>query len=446
MVQRRNRLFYGWVIVVVAFLVSALAYGVRYSFSVIFTSLLEQFHWPRDSTAAMLSFHLLAYGITAPIAGALVDRLGARKTMALGALLLALGAATSGLGNELWHYYLSFGLLMGVGLCLMGGVPFTRVLSNWFVTKRGLALSLMFFGSGGAFLLYPLVAFLIDKVGWRGAFLVEAAMVASLLLPAVAFLVRSRPQEMGLLPDGNRQTLADVKANQEYAEAVVDKAWAAIDWTLPKAMKSFRFWMLCLTAFGAWGITEHILVAHHVVFAEDVGYSRLYASSVLALFGILMSAGALLAGFLSDRAGREVTFSIATVIGVSGIIMLMLIRDTSHPWMLHLYSILFGLGFGMTSPCIAASATDMFQGRRVGAVIGFVWFAFAIGGTTGPWLGGFIFEGCGSYLPAFIVSAATFVIACISLWIAAPRRVRLVAGRAKARQGSRQSPRKYVGS
>lgn len=434
-VPRERRFFYGWVIVAVGLFVFALAYGLRYSFSVVFPSLLEQFHWSRGAAATILSLHLLAYGVTAPVAGALVDRLGARKTMGLGAVLLCVGAATSSLGNALWHFYLSFGLLMGVGICLVGAVPFTRVMANWFVARRGLALSLLFFGSGGAYLLYPLVALLIETIGWRRAFLVEAGMVAGFLLPAVAFLIRNSPGEKGLAPDGGRDTVADPGADQRYAEAVVDKVWAATDWTLPKAMKTFRFWALCSCAFAVWGITEHILVAHHIAFAEDVGYSKLYAASVLALFGVLMSVGAL-AGLVSDRIGREATFSIGTVIGVSGIIVLMAIRDTAQPWMLYLYPTLFGLGFGMTMPTIAAAATDMFQGRGAGAVIGFVWFAFAIGGTIGPWLGGFIFEVGGSYLPAFILSAAMFVVASLSLWVAAPRRVRLVPGRAKSRQKS----------
>jgi len=104
-----------------------------------------------------------------------------------------------------------------------------------------------------------------------------------------------------------------------------------------------------------------------------------------------------------------------------------------------MYSILFGLGVGMSSPTLVAACIDIFQGKKAGAIIGSIWFAFSIGGTIGPWLGGFIFEINGSYLPAFIISATMFALACVSFWLAAPRRMRPVAGRAKARQESNTS-------
>jgi len=433
-VKRENRFFYGWVIVVVGFFIFALGYGVRYSFSVIFPSLLEQFGWTRDATATIFSFHMLAYGITAPIAGALVDRLGAKKTMGLGAIVLATGACVSGLGSALWHYYLAFGLLTGVGLCLLGSVPFTRVLSSWFTAKRGLALSLAFSGSGGAHLVYPLVAFLIEKIGWREAFMIEGAIVIGLLLPAVIFFIRINPEGVNLSPGDDIQRGKDLSPGQGPREIVLDKTWASTDWTLSKALKTYRFWALLFTSFAVWGIAEHIVVVHHVAIAEDAGYSKLYASSVLSLFGVMIAVGALL-GFISDRISREVTFTIGTVIGVLGIIMIMLIEDASQPWMLYLYSIFFGLGIGITLPTIAASAADLFQGERAGAVIGSVWFSFGIGGTIGPWLGGSIFEVTGSYMSAFILSIVMFVLSCVSIWVAGPRHVRPVAGRAKVRKG-----------
>jgi MFS family permease len=180
---------------------------------------------------------------------------------------------------------------------------------------------------------------------------------------------------------------------------------------------------MALTAFSLWGVMQHILVAHHVACAIDLGYPKVYASSILSLFGILFAAGSL-AGLISDRIGREWTITIGTVAGISGIIVFMLIKDASHPWMLYYYSLTLGGGIGITAPTIAAAVTDIFQGPKVGFVIGSIWLAFALGGAIGPWLGGWLFEIDGNYFLAWLVAIILYALACVAAWMAAPRKVR----------------------
>jgi len=431
--KKDQLIFYGWLIVATGLLVEALGYGARYSFSIIFPSLLEDFQWPRDITAAMLSVHLLIYGLVAPVAGDLVDRVGPRKTMAFGITLLALGLAVSGWGSEPWHFYLSFGVLTGAGLCLTGSVPFTTVLRNWFERRRGLAFSLMFSGVGGAHALYPAIAFLIVSIGWRNTFVVEAIIIAAVILPLIALVVRYHPSEKGLTREGMAEAEETSSASVIETLRITNQAWAATDWTLSKAARTSRFWLLCLTTFSLWGVAQHIMVAHHFAFAVDVGYSKLYASSVLLLFGILWACGSL-AGPISDRIGRELTMTIATIIAISGIVVLMLMKDTSQSWMLYYYATTLGFGIGITAPTIAAATTDIFQGPKVGAIIGFVWLGFGTGGAVGPWLGGWIFEAVGNYMPAFAAAIVLCAIGCVATWLAAPRKVRLVPGWVKAPQ------------
>ncbi len=424
--KKNNFFFYGWYIALVGATSYALGYGARFSFSVIFPSLLEEFKWSRDTTATMFSVHLLIYGITAPITGFLVDRGGPRKTMVLGTILLALGLVLSRWGNQLWFFWITFGVISGAGLCMIGAVPFTTVLRNWFEKKRGLALSLLFLGSGGAYGCYPAIAWLIDTVGWRNTYLIEGGVVAGVMIPLILFVVRYHPREMGLFRDGPAKSQEGRTSPGKGVLRVVDPAWAAVNWTLSTAVRTRRFWLLCLTTFCLWGINQNILLAHQVAFAIDMGYSKLYASSVLSLFGLTYAFGSL-ASLISDRIGREVTITLATAIGVSGLIVLMFIRDSSQPWMLYYYSISLGAANGLCSPTIAASITDIFQGPRVGAIVGAVWFAFAVGGTIGPWLGGWLFELTGNYFFAFMVATVLFAVACAALWLAAPRKVRRVS-------------------
>ena len=433
--KKQQFIFYGWIIVAAGVVSYALGYGARYSFSVIFPSLLEEFQWPRDLTAVMLSVHILVYGLVAPVAGKLVDRIGPRKTMASGAILLSLGLALSGLGNAPWHFYLSFGVLTGAGLCLMGAVPFTTVIRNWFEKKRGLAFSLLFFGVGGSFAFYPGIAFLINRINWRNTFLVEAIIFVGFMLPLLLITVRYHPREKGLPVDGLSEANGTSPPTDGALPQIMDQAWAAIDWTLPKAVTTIRFWLMCVSTFCLWGVVQHIMVAHHIVFAMDLGYEKIYASSVLSLFGAMFAFGAL-ASLVSDWIGREHTSIISAVIGISGILVLTFIKDTSRPWMLYYYAMAFGFGLGMTGPIIAAAVTDIFQGPKVGATIGSVWFSFAIGGFLGPWFGGWIFEFTNSYQVAFIVAMMLYVIGCAAIWLAAPGKVRMVPGRVKIRQKS----------
>ena len=424
--KKTTPLFYGWYIALVGATAYALGYGSRFSFSVIFPSLLEEFKWSRDLTATMFSVHLLIYGIAAPITGFLVDRTGPRKTMVLGTILLALGLILSRWGNQLWYFWITFGLLSGAGLCMIGAVPFTTVLRNWFEKKRGLALSLLFLGSGGAFGCYPAVAWLIDTTGWRNTYLIEGLVVGGVMIPLVLFVVRYHPRDMGLFRDGLPETKEGRTSSGKGTLRVVDPAWAAVDWTLSKAVRTGRFWLICLTTFSLWGINQNILLAHQVAFAIDMGYSKLYAASVLSLFGLTYAIGSL-GSLISDRIGREVTITLATAIGISGMIVLMFIRDASQPWMLYYFSISLGFSNGLCSPAIAAALTDIFQGPRVGPIVGAVWFAFAVGGTIGPWLGGWLFEMTGDYFLAFLVATVLFAVACAALWLAAPRKVRRVS-------------------
>jgi MFS family permease len=373
----------------------------------------------------MMSIHILVYGLFAPVVGYMADRVGLRKTMVLGTVILSFGLALSGWGSHPGHFYLTFGVLSGIGLCFIGSVPFTTLIQNWFEKKRGLAFSIVFFGNGLAFGFYPAIAWMIDSIGWRNTFLVEGLVLPVVLIPLILFVVRYHPRDKGLLRDGRSEEKDPPSAPARKEMRIMDPAWAAVDWTFSKAVKTKRFWLLSLTTFSLWGAMQHILATHHVVFTVDAGYSKMYASSVLSLFGIV-SAFASFAGLISDRIGREVTLTIGTVIGISGIVVLMLIRDPSHPWMLYYYTLSLGIGRGLCSPTLAAAITDIFQGPRVGSTIGAIWFFFSVGGAIGPWLGGWLFELSGNYMGAFSAAIGLFALACAAVWLAAPRKVRRV--------------------
>ncbi len=232
--SKRSRIFYDWYIAVAGLICGALAYGARYSFAVIFPSLLEEFKWPRDTTALMMSIHMFVYGIFAPVVGYMADRTGPRKTMALGTVILSFDLALSRWGNQPAHFYLTFGVLSGIGLCFIGSVPFTILIQNWFEKKRGLAFSIIFFGNGVAFGLYPVIAWLIPYIGWRNVFLVQGLALPGLLIPLILFVVRHHPGDKGLLRDGSLIEYDPVSTPARKEMRIMDPTWAAVDWTISK--------------------------------------------------------------------------------------------------------------------------------------------------------------------------------------------------------------------
>lgn len=428
----RRPVFFGWYIVSAGFILLSLGYGARYSFSVFFPTLALEMDWPRDLAASILSFHLMAYGCTAPFAGFLVDRIGPRRTMLCGTVLLATGLFLSGLAARPWHFFLTFGLVAGVGLCLLASVPLTVLLRNWFERKRGTAIALCFLGEGAAYAWFPAVVWIIDLLGWRRAMGLEGLVVAAVFTPLILAVMVANPGLKGQTRDGlDSGSRSSARTARLEKARIVDPVWAARDWSLGRAIKSGRFYLICVSSFAIWGLAHHIMVTHQIAFAVDMGHSRLYASAVMSLGGPAFCVGCLVS-LASDRFGREWPITVGSLLAIVGILALLLVEGAGRPWLLHFYAIFFGIGFGMCVPLVAASTTDIFQGPGAGATIGAVWFCFAMGGALGPWLGGWLFEYFGNYDAAFIVAAVAQAAGCLAVWLAAPRKVRLAPGLIRA--------------
>lgn len=426
---RPGRIFFGWYIVLVGFLIMALGYGSRYSLSVFFPTLFSQFGWPRDLTASIFSTHILLYGFMAPFSGYAVNRFGARRSMLVGTVLLAAGLAASGRADQPWQFYLTFGLLAGAGLCLIGSVPITVVLGAWFERRRGAALSLIFFGEGIAYSCYPAVSWMIDRYGWRQAFLIEGLIILVVFAPLIALFLHSDPADKGWTKDG----LPPVPVNESEGgqlRGTVHRDWNRTDWRLGQAAKTPQFYLICLSTFCTWGLGHHIVVTHQIAFCLDVGFDRFHASAVLSWGGLTFALGAL-ASVVSDRIGREWTITLGAAMVIASIVVFMMITGPDQIWSLYFYSILFGFGFGILVPAAAAAAGDIFHGPKSGSIMGFIWFSFALGGAVGPWLAGVLFEGKGDYNLAFGFAALVFAAGSAAVWLAAPRKVHPVSRRVK---------------
>src|SRR5437667_7525135 len=206
------RPFYGWSIIAVAFVTMGIGVNARTAFSLFFPPILDEFGWPRGLTAGAFSFGFLVSAFLGPVLGRLMDRRGPRAVMLLGVAMVGAGLGLAPLVQAPWHLYLTLGVLVGVRPVCRGYTGHALFLPNWFVRRRGLAIGIAFSGAGvGAVIILPWLQRLIAGAGWRAACLAMAGLVVVTLAP-LNLLARRRPEDMGLLPDGDPAPAATIGA------------------------------------------------------------------------------------------------------------------------------------------------------------------------------------------------------------------------------------------
>src|SRR5689334_4364857 len=217
--------FYGWLIVAVTFVTMAIGVNARTAFSLFYPPILTEFGWDRRVTAGAFSFGFVASGFMSPLIGRLMDRAGPRAVMELGVALMGAGLLLAPLTSQPWHLYLTIGVMVGAGSVCLGYSGQSLFVPDWFIRRRGLAMGLAFGGVGiGSMTLLPWVQHMIEVAGWRAACTAMGLMVLIVLAP-INLLLRKRPEDLGLLPDGDAAPHA---AAAKPVSNIVDPVWAAV--------------------------------------------------------------------------------------------------------------------------------------------------------------------------------------------------------------------------
>ena len=420
----RLTFFYGWVIVAVVFVSMGIGVNARTAFSLLFPPILSEFRWDRAVTAGAFSFGFIVSAVMSPLLGRMMDRLGPRAVMELGVGLMAAGLLLAPLTSEAWHLYATLGVLVGAGSVCLGYSGQSLFLPNWFVRRRGLATGIAFAGVGiGSIVLLPLVQVVIDGSGWRTACWSMGLLVLIVLAP-INLLLRKRPEDMGLQPDGDAELGASAAAQPSN---VVDPAWAAVDWTLRRAMLTARFWWIALGYFCglyAW----YAVQVHQTKYLTEIGFSPTVAAWALGLVSLVGIPGQIALGHISDRIGREWVWTAGALGFAACYVLLLLLQAFPSTLLLYLMVAAQGaLGYGVTS-VFAAIVVEIFQGKHYGTIFGTLMLAAIGGGALGPWATGALFDAYGNYTLAFWIGVAVSLLSIAAIWQAAPRKVRVVAG------------------
>jgi MFS family permease len=418
--------FYGWVVVAVAFVTMGLGVNARTAFSLLFPPILDEFGWERGMTAGAFSFGFLVSAALSPFVGRLMDRRGPRVVIETGVGLMAAGLLLAPLVRQPWQLYVTLGVLVGGGANCLGYTGQSLFLPNWFVRRRGLAMSVAFSGVGvGSVIVLPWLQDLIGRAGWRAACWSMGVLVLALLVP-LNLLLRRRPEDLGLEPDGDRSSRTNAAAGP--TANVVDAAWAAVDWTLGRAVRTARFWWIALgylCGMFAW----YAVQVHQTKYLVEIGVSPSHAAWALGFVSLAGIPGQIALGHVSDRIGREWVWTIGSLGFALCYLALLGLRHGATPTLLSLMVVAQGmLGYGLTS-VIGAIPAEIFEGRSYGTIFGTLMLAAIAGGAAGPWVTGVLHDATGSYSLAFWIAIGCSALSAGAIWFAGPRQVRAVAGR-----------------
>lgn len=397
--RKSEGFFYGWVIVAVATLALVVSNGLSIGGIPVFYKAIREDFVASGAVAADRAESFIAFGATltfffagilSPLAGWLIQRFRLRKLMLVGCLLLGLGLIAHSQTNNALVVYAARAV-MGFSLCLVGVLPSIVLVSNWFVRRRGLALGILLTGTSIGGVVIPQIATpLITSYGWRTAMVVVSLLIWLILVPAIIFLVKDRPGDIGILPDG-----------EELAES--EKASVSVrGLTLSDALRTPLFWVLALCAAAVF---YPIFVATQQVIlqAAKIGLSAQQSSFGLSTLFFVSVTGKFLFGFLSDRfPPTRVMIACCLVMFASTLILLDLNSSTVFAFLIP-----FGFGYGGTFVLLQRIAADYFGNRDYPKILGVLIVIETVGASLGGLVTGRLADAAGGdYTTAFYAMIA----------------------------------------
>ena len=366
---------YAWVVVWATFMCLALIFGVSYSFAAFFESFAVEFSAQRADVSWIFGLSGFVYFVMGAGGGMLADRFGPRIVCSAGMALIALGLMATSWATSLFAVYLSYGLLVGLGIALVY-TPSIASVQPWFTTRRGLAGGIASSGVGAGTLLVPvLVAMAIGPMPWREAMQMLALGVLVLGLLAAA-LLRRAPAAPSSGSGGSASGLS-----------------------LRETLRSPTFrWLYLATVLAS--PVMFIPFAHVSASARDLGLGEAFAVGLVGLIGVGSLVGRFAIGLLADRLGRAQTLVLMQLsMGASYVLW----GAANGQGLLVVFALWFGLSYGSIVSLLPAICMDYFGGKSVASVVGTLYSGAAFGNLLGPVLAGAVFDHSGHYLGVMAV-------------------------------------------
>jgi sugar phosphate permease len=400
LIDRLKKAYYGWYLVPVFGIVMLVATTPLFHAMGIWAVVMERaFGWSRTQLSLALSFTRIEGGILGPIEGYLIDKYGTRRMVLIGMLIMGLGWVIFSFTNHILVFYIAY-LVIALGQGLGSWLALNTMLNNWFIRRRSFVMGLSNSISRlGSLFFIPLLAWLVDpdmpeRLGWSTTALILGIVIFSIAFPLTR-LLRNRPEEYGLLPDGDtEETLkSDLDANVANPKNEI-----LPDFTVSQALRTKAFWFISL----GHGFTSMVLLAlmlHLAPMMIDMNYSLQTASFVVSAYTAVSMVFQLIGGYVGDRVSKNVALMIFTMCQSAGVFLLTFGDPTLST--AYGFAILFGIGFGGRNPISSSIRGDYFGRKNYGKIMGISQVPMNVLLLIGPIFAGLMRDNTGSYTVAF---------------------------------------------
>jgi MFS family permease len=386
-------LFYGYVTVVLAFLILTVIFVATDVFGVFFKPLIMEFNWSRTIISGASALNNLAFGVFCVISARLCEKFNPRLIVGCCALILGLSYLLMSIIDSPWQLYLYYGILMSVGMSIY--IAIISMVAHWFVKRRGLMTGIVFSGLGLAAAIGPPAAdWLISVYDWRQALLILGIVSMIIMVPASQFLKRVPKHDKRL----------------SYVASVRERAMpVAVGLSMNKALRTRQFWLLCGMYFVFLFCFVMVLV-HIVIHAIGLGISPANAANIIAIYGVVSIVSVNIMGMCGDRFGNRPTFAASFLLLAIAFFWLLAARET---WELYLFAVILGIAYGGMQVLFSPLVAELFGLKSHGVILGSAAFGGSIGAALGPLFAGYIFDETGSYTIIFIICASLAMIAVV---------------------------------
>ncbi len=409
--HKKNKIFYGWVIVAAAFIIMATGWASVFNCSSLFIKpISDDLGFSRSEIGATMTIRAAFQMIISFFAGTIFSKFDIKKLLRLASIVLVISVFSYSLANSLWMLYI-LSAISSIAVMLITVIPLSLILNNWFVKDRGLAIGIAFMGSGvGGMILSSLVGNWINSYGWRVSYQILALIILFAVIPCTFYLIRIHPKEMGLMPHGS----------SSGKETVFEEEGMMFR----DAIKTLKFWALNITSILIM-IGVNGLMMNVAPYLTDIGYSIPFSANIVALIMGSLAIGKLVLGKLFDKLGvkRALTISCtSTLIGLVGLLY------AKYYIALGIVIIFSGIGCAYGTIANTVITVDIYGKKDYSSIYGFLSAISAFGSVVGPVFSGYLYDISGSYISGFKISVVFCAIGIVIYQFILSNPIKIIQG------------------